>query len=215
MNKKYIVDSEGAVTVITDSGETIERKDKYSETTDTILSLENLSESLRNKLRIFERRLNELNNKIRSESKTMRILNILLILLVLSLLIICSSISTKLSLLLLGTSIPLGVVIGIVEKTIIKKDEDKKVYCSKRISEGNHQIEKIQKRIVELSKNKNPKETDHTFTEIKPISTYYKITPSDYFVENYLIEERAKEMTKEKKKVKKKTKTRNVIEYEF
>lgn len=215
MNKKYIVDLEGIVTVVTDTGETIERKDKYTETTDTILSLENLSESLGNKVHLFERRLNELNNKIRNESKIMRILNIALILLTFALLILSASISTKLFLSLIVISIPLEIIIGIVEKNIIKKDKEKRNYCSKHIAEVQHRIDKIQKRIEELSKNKTPKETNHTFTEIKPISEYYNIDASDYFVENYLIEERAKEMSKGKKKVKKKPKTKNNIEYEL
>lgn len=220
MNKKYIVDSEGTVTVITDKGETYTREDKYTESTDMILSLENLSETIEREISVFEKRSNELCNSIRKKDRTIKNLNLALTLYMSILCILTTAIDTKLlSTVMLG-HFPLMIIIGILEDRIIAKEKKKRNYCIKQISEKQHRIQKVRRKIDGLLRDKNLKTTNYNnFTEIKPISEYtidkYTLDASDYFVGNYLIEKRAKEMTKCKKLVKKKPNKKHTVEYEF
>ena len=56
MNKKYSINEEGIVSVLTDNGEII-REEKFNKNTEEILALENVIESLNNKTNWFNQEI--------------------------------------------------------------------------------------------------------------------------------------------------------------
>lgn len=220
MNKEYIVDSDGTVTVVTDNGKTYTREDKYTESTDMILSLENLAEEIENDVQVLVKCSNELCQSIQKKDRTIKLLNLKLVLFMIAFFYLAGAISTNLLSSSLLCSMPLWVIIGIVEDRIIEKEKQKRNYCVKQFREKCRRAQRVRRKIDELSRNKVQKKSNcNNFTEIKPISKYtideYTLDASDYFVEKYLIDKRAKEMIKGKKLVKKKTKSKKKLEYDF
>lgn len=216
MNQKYMINENGIVTVVTNDGTIIERKEPYTESTTTILSLENLAESIESKINYLEKRISDLNNSIRHKIKIIRYANILLTLSTFVLLILGVAFVSKLFLILILSSIPIAIIIKKIENIIIEKDKTQRNSYNKRIQEEVSRLNKINRRINSLPKEKIAiVETKiNVYNEVKSLDNN-NIDASDYFVENYLINKRTEEMSKNMPKVKKKIKTINNTEYDF
>lgn len=211
MNTKYKVDKENNVTVL-DGEKEIQRKEKYTNNTEEILSLENTSTTLENKINRLKENLNELQEKNVDEKK-----NIIILLSLFICSLIIALLSTEILFIIKIISV-LGIFFSITstiiktKKIFINKKEIKKQ--EKRITEEINRKTRVNKRIETLSKSKkitSPKKTNE-YLEIKPIYNF-NFTPTDYFVENYQIVKRTEEMTKGKKKIKKELKhitTKNI-----
>ena len=213
MNKKYKVSPESNITIL-NGEEEIKREEKYTDNTDEILSLENVSINLENKICKLKDNLNELKEESIDNKN-----NITTLLLVFICCVIVALLSTK-SLFLIKIFSELGIAYSLIStaiminKQIQKQKEIKKQ--QKRITEEINRKSRINKRIEVLSKNKKislPKKINE-YIEIKPIYDF-RFTPTDYFIENYQIEKRAKEMTKGKKKIKKRNNSSQYEEYKI
>ena len=213
MNKLYKVDKDSNITILDGEKET-ERDDKYTNNTEEILSLEDASINLENKICKLKDNLNELKEESINNKN-----NIITLLLVFICCVIVALLSTK-SLFLIKIFSELGIAYSLIStaiminKQIQKQKEIKKQ--QKRITEEINRKSRINKRIEILSKNKKitlPKKTNE-YIEIKPIYDF-RFTPTDYFIENYQTEKRAKEMKKEKKKIKKRNSSQESKEFKL
>lgn len=213
MNIKYKVNSENEITILTEETE-IERKEKYTSTTEEILSLENTKTLLETKINNLKNNLIEI-----QEENTDNKNNLITLLLILICCVIVSLLSTK-TLFLTKIISDLGIVFSILSiivntKKYLKNKKEINIQ-EKRINEEINRKDRVNKRIEVLSKSKTisiPKKLNE-YIEIKPIYDF-RFTLTDYFIENYQIEKRIKEMTKGKKKVKKRTNEFNNEEYKF
>ena len=213
MNKKYKVDIESNITIL-DGEKEIQKKEKYTNNTDEILSLENIAIEIENKIYKLKDNLNELIEETIDNKNNI---------ITLSLMFICCLIVTLLSsktLFLIKMFSELGIIVSAISTIIIIKKQIKNIkeikIRTQRIEEEINRKTRVNKRIEILSKNKIitlPKKINE-YIEIKPIYDF-KFTPTDYFVENYQIEKRAKEMTNSKKKIKKRTNKYKNEEYKI
>lgn len=208
MNKKYIINEEGIVTVKTDKEEIIKRIDKYNKNTAEILALENVIESLNNKISWFDKEIIDLKNKINHNVFFMIAQFILSLLLILILNLFMTNLITLNSLLILGL-IEISLISTITSKTIKHKNKIKKY--NKKIKHINHIIKKANKKIETLSKDKTPVEIEkvNEYQEVSNIYDY-NFDASDYFIHRYNIDKRTQEFNNSNKKVRKLTKTNNI-----
>lgn len=213
MNKKYKVDEESNIIILTEEKE-IQTKEKYTNNKDEIFSLKNASIALEIKISRLKDNLNKLKEKtIDSQNNLTTLL----------LIIVCSTIVSLLlekNLFLIKIFFKSVLIFSVLStivllrKYIKLKKEIKK--SQKRIDEEINRKNRVNKRIEILSKNKTltiPEKLNE-YIEIKPIYDF-KFTPTDYFIENYQIEKRAKEMTKSKKKTKTRTNSNKKQKYQF
>ena len=207
MNKKYIINEEGIVTVKTDKEEIIKRIDKYNKNTSEILALENVIESLNNKISWFDKEIIDLENKINHNVFFMIAQFILSLLLILILNLFMTNLITLNSLLMLGL-IEISLISTITSKTIKHKNKIEKY--NKKIKHINHIIKKANKKIETLSKDKTPVEIEkvNEYQEVSNIYDY-NFDASDYFIHRYNIDKRTQEFNNSNKKVRKLTKTNN------
>lgn len=215
MNKQYMVDEEGRLTIIKDNGEIVTRE-FYTNVTDNILCLENVIETLENQMKYFSKQISKLNNSIKSKLKIIRYLDISLILLIFALLILGIATYSKLYLIIAAISIPVASIIKKIENNIINKEKIERDIYKQKASEREKQINKINKKIHFLTEKQeiiNAKQINEPI-EISPTEEYI-IDPSNYFVESYLIARRTHEISKKQIKIKKKIKSRNTLEYEL
>jgi len=216
MNMKYMVDERGKIKVITDKGIFIDTKKQYTKNTDTILYLENMLESIEEKIKFLTKRIGELNNSIKNKTRIFRYINISLILLMFVLLALGIATVTKLFLFITILSIPLASIIKKIENIIIEKDKNKRNYFKEKVQEEICKINKINKRINTLQQENiiiEPK-LINTPIDVKELEDYM-IDSSDYFIDSYLINKRVEEMTRNMPKVKKKTRKKTNFEYEI
>lgn len=204
MNTKYHVDSERKVTVLTNENQILD-KGIHTKNTEEILSLENYAESTERKIRIGEKRINEINNQMRNRKKNFRKLNIIATISSLILLTLSATIEINMILIIIAISMLFTPNITIaIDKLLAKKDNEKKEYCTKRVIDEKIKFNKIKEKIDILSKDKTKDENVkiNTFIEVKPIERN-EIDSEDYFISNYKIEKRAREMTAQMPKTKK------------
>ena len=207
MNKKYMVDLEGKVTVVTDEGEIIER-DNYTKYTDEILSLENVVESLETKINIFKDRLKQHQSNKQNRKMEMIIIPITVLALTVAVLLLSQSLEVAGLMGLIG--IPVCLLYETISVISYFKSNNKEKVCAQRIKEELHRVEKIKKRINMFSKNKAievPTETNK-FIDVKSIYDF-NFDPSDYFIEKYQIDKTTKQMSKGHVKTRKLTKQDN------
>lgn len=214
MNKKYNVDLEGNVIVLNEKGKEIQRNDKYTKNTDEILSLENLSEGLENKINNFKSTLEELKETNKDNKNNIVIL---------TLLFVCGLGITFISpitlflikiLAIIATIISIPLILTEIKKLITNNKEINKY--EKRILENSYKVNKIKKRIATLLKEQTPilQGNHNEFTDVKSIYNL-NLDPIDYFIENYQIGKRANEMKHSKKKVRKLTTESNSSIYKI
>lgn len=210
MNKKYIVTPEGKVTVVTDTGEKIDKKDKYTKNTDEILSLENVVELIENKVNNLKKYLKETKIKIKDNKSTIITMPIFF-------LVSLGLVSLVTNSLVLTTGLGFAFVVGgIIFLTpevikLIKGKKNIKEY-EEKISGESHRINKITKRINTLSEDKTPVRAEkvNKLIDVKTISNF-NFDASDYFIEQYQADKNNKSLTKGHPKVRKLTKLDNKI----
>ena len=206
MNKQYKIEEDGIVTIITDSGEVITKE--CNQNIDEILSLEDYIEITRIKMVPHRNNIRRYKEQKKTHKRLLFGLPITLIVAEVMLLMAILP-SIKLLLPILGCSL---LAIGLLEIpsiiTIIKSN-NKIEQNNKMLLELSHKEEKAKKRLETLSKEKTiePQVTPG-FVEVKKIYSYH-FDSQDYFIENYLIDKRAKEMTGGKTLVKKPSKIVN------
>lgn len=168
------------------------------ENTDEISFIEDYIDSLNAKSNTIRNSLNERKKGKKNTKKS--IIAIPLITIILE------------TIILLGILPPLNLIPIIIVCTLIGiiaieipiallliKDNKKIKECTKKLEELSYKKNKARKRIDILSKNKTKdKEVKRRYS--------YNFDPQDYFIEKYLIEKRAREMTGGKKKVRKQQK---------
>ena len=75
MNKQYMVDEKGSLTIIKDNGEIVSG-DVYTNQIENILCLENIIEHLETQTKYFSQKTSKINNSIKNKLKIIRYINI-------------------------------------------------------------------------------------------------------------------------------------------
>lgn len=200
MNEQFLVDQEGNVKVITTDNQIIDYG-KGNRFTEEILSLENYQEQTKQKIDYFNEKTKEFSNKIYQKNKNNRTFNIIMTIIITSLLIISATINITATLILFLSIIPLAIVIEIIENKLLSKDREENKFYNQRSKEEIHRLNKIKSKIERLKKDKTPINSNNRnkYKNVLPINNY-NLDSKDYFIENYQIEKRCREMTKSKPK---------------
>lgn len=199
MNKSYMVDNNGTVTVVTDSGTLKVREDKYTKNTAEILSLENYKELKEAKKRILEHRISNLINNKKTTKTTMIFLPTTLFFFI-AILLLSSTPLTYIKIMFLIFSI----ATTLIETALLielKKTDKKIKQVNPLLVNEKETIKKINKKIniLKEDKKKIKKEPGPIFTDVKKIYEF-KFDASDHFIEQYQIDKRTNEMNHSKQK---------------
>ena len=206
MNKKYSINEEGIVSVLTDNGEII-REEKFNKNTEEILALENVIESLNNKTNWFNQEIINLKDKIKYNMLFMISQIIISVFLILIFNLLSLNLITLNSLLIIGLT-EIFLISTIAMK--ILKYENKIEKYNKKINHINSIINKANKKINNLSVNNTKTKIEKTneYQDVKVIYEY-NFDSNDYFINKYNIDKRTQEFTNPKSKVRKLTKKSN------
>lgn len=198
MNKKYMVNKDGLVVVVTDTGEIINKK--YTDNIKEILSLENLIESYQIKNNILRKRIIDTKWKIRL-SKLAIFLFPPFITVFLILLLLVSSAPIFFYKITLAITFVTCLIMDLIEIMSIKKNKNKLKQLNILLTTNTKRINKITNKINSLKKmeNKTKKEEKDIFIDVEK-KFDYNFDPVDYFVEKYQIDKRTKEMNNKKTK---------------
>lgn len=196
MNKQYLVDQEGNVKIITNTNQILEysNANRYI---GEILSLENYQEQTNKKINYFDKLVKEFSNKIHKKKKNHRTFNIILSI-ILTLLLITSALINMIACLIIFLSIiPLSIIIEVIENKLLSKDREENQFYTQRSKEESYRLDKIKSKIEALKKDKNKIKTNNPskYIDVLPIEKH-NLDSEDYFIENYQIEKRTREMTK-------------------
>lgn len=196
MNEQFLVDHEGNVKVKTKDNQIIEygKGNKFIE---EILSLENYQEQTQQKIDYFNEKVKEFSNKIYKKNKKNRTFNIIITIIMTTLLIFSAAVNITTALIIFLSIIPLSIIIDTIENKLLSKDKEENKFYSQRSKEEIYKLNKIKSKIEILKKDKTQINASNQtkYKNVLPIDNY-NLNSEDYFIENYQIEKRTREMIK-------------------